>query len=411
MLFICSHKLLVIPTNYLSITDITEDITEDIDITSHHRQMKFGDQQFANHLFAHAITHGPQSVKYEASVNEIVGKFQMNQPVVVRNGAAMLEMQNLVIPNIAPTDTNEDCFHKLIEALPGTQILNVISQNINNAKPRKMTVTEFASERLHPTLHPSLHPMNVLDIGLKDTKLSNELPRVMTEHLSFGHILMNESTLYEGILSEDFEDVDLVTKVSKFALLSEAFCQTNFHQDFSATSVMYILVHGQKIVFTISPTDNNCKLLDDWDKSKTKDNTFFGDHKEVDGGCIPIILHPGDVLFLPSNWIHAVLTPVDSVAIGTNFIFRQFMPQAIAAYSMERESKLDWNKCFPNFYVFLIVYLHWCFDNQVTPVFKNALETLESRTLENSINYYINRFAITSEKWETIRKWIQAVLQ
>ena len=266
-----------------------------------------------------------------------------------------------------------------------------------------MTVKQFARE--HQTNTSLLHPMNVLDIGLSQTTLENKLPEVMTKKLSFGHILMENSKLYERIVPKTKSQVDLVTKVSKFALLSEAGCQTNFHQDFSATCVMYILLHGRKVFFAVRPTTKNCNLLNKWDQSDNKEYTFFGD-ENLEEGCVPFILNPGDVLFLPSNWIHAVLTHVDSVAIGTNFIFRQFMPQAIEAYQMERLDKYLWDKCFPNFYVLLVVYLHWCFDRQETPVYKNALSALETTISQEEIIIIIGILSISSSKWETIRTWI-----
>lgn len=94
------------------ITDLTE--------VSH---MQFGDEKFATYLWTHT-NKSVEKTKYDANINEIVEKFQMNQPVVVRKGATLLKSQGLVVPNI----TGDNCFELLIQALPDSQLLNVISK-------------------------------------------------------------------------------------------------------------------------------------------------------------------------------------------------------------------------------------------------------------------------------------------
>jgi hypothetical protein len=130
-----------------------------------------------------------------------------------------------------------------------------------------MTVNQF--QEAHNDPKSAYHPMNVLDVPLADSVLMPlEMPVVLTNQLSFGHILMT-SPLYQTV--PESPAVELVKGVSKYALMSEAGCQTNFHQDFSGTSVMYVLLFGRKSFFVVSPSQNNCERLKKWDESATKE--------------------------------------------------------------------------------------------------------------------------------------------
>ena len=113
--------------------------------------------------------------------------------------------------------------------------------------------------------------MNVLDFKLVGSDLRNELPDVITKKLSLGHIIMDNSELYDNVATKKRANMDLVKGVSKYALCSEMDCQTNFHQDFSATSVMYVLLFGKKTFFVISPSTNNVEQLKKWDESELKE--------------------------------------------------------------------------------------------------------------------------------------------
>lgn len=128
-----------------------------------------------------------------------------------------------------------------------------------------MTISQFETEHLNP--NSKCHPMNVLDFKLGNSDLRNELPDVVTKKLSLGHIIMDNSELYDNLSNKQREKIDLVKGVSKYALCSEMDCQTNFHQDFSATSVMYVMLFGKKTFFVIPPSTNNNKELKKWDES------------------------------------------------------------------------------------------------------------------------------------------------
>ena len=51
--------------------------------------------------------------------------------------------------------------------------------------------------------------------------------------------------------------------------------------------------------------------------SGKQSDTFFGDLVEK---CGRIVLDAGNTFMIPSGWIHAVYTPIDSLVFGGNFL-------------------------------------------------------------------------------------------
>lgn len=52
---------------------------------------------------------------------------------------------------------------------------------------------------------------------------------------------------------------------------------------------------------------------------------------------------------IPSGWIHAVYTPVDSIVFGGNFIHELNVEMQLKVYSLELKAKYDTNFMFPHF--------------------------------------------------------------
>ena len=48
--------------------------------------------------------------------------------------------------------------------------------------------------------------------------------------------------------------------------------------------------------------------------------TFFACRKRLEGGCAVITVKPGDILVMPSQFLHFVLTKGNSIAVGSNFL-------------------------------------------------------------------------------------------
>uniref|UniRef100_A0A8V5GWB1 Uncharacterized protein n=1 Tax=Melopsittacus undulatus TaxID=13146 RepID=A0A8V5GWB1_MELUD len=92
---------------------------------------------------------------------------------------------------------------------------------------------------------------------------------------------------------------------------------TDFHMDCGGTSVWYHVLRGEKIFYLARPTAANLALFEAWSSSRNQAELFFGD--QVDR-CYRCPLRQGQTLFIPTGWIHAVLTPVDCLAFGGNFL-------------------------------------------------------------------------------------------
>ncbi|KAF2345064.1 JmjC domain [Trinorchestia longiramus] len=105
--------------------------------------------------------------------------------------------------------------------------------------------------------------------------------------------------------------------VSKYCLIGVENSYTDFHIDFGGTSVWYHVLWGEKVFYLIRPTEANLVLYQRWMKASNHSEMFFGD--QVDA-CYKCEVKAGETLFIPTGWIHAVLTPTDTLVFGGNFL-------------------------------------------------------------------------------------------
>lgn len=75
---------------------------------------------------------------------------------------------------------------------------------------------------------------------------------------------------------------------------------------------------GEKVFYFVPPTPAHLAAYKRWMASSSMHETFLGD--VVDGACYRVALHQGQTLLIPTGWIHAVFTPVDSLVFGGNFL-------------------------------------------------------------------------------------------
>ena len=79
--------------------------------------------------------------------------------------------------------------------------------------------------------------------------------------------------------------------ISNYLLLSEKNCLTDFHQDFTGTSVFYLVVKGEKTFLLVRPTPNNQHVYGEWSElDERKGCLFFGDMPLDNGGCVKVKL-------------------------------------------------------------------------------------------------------------------------
>ncbi|XP_061724570.1 lysine-specific demethylase phf2-like isoform X1 [Cydia pomonella] len=121
--------------------------------------------------------------------------------------------------------------------------------------------------------------------------------------------------------------------VQKYCLMSAAGSYTDFHVDFGGTAVWYHVMHGGKIFYLIPPTSTNLALYQQWSASNNQNERFFGDMVEWYGTAE---LCAGQTLCIPGGWIHAVLTPQDSLVFGGNMLHSYSIEMQLQIYEIER---------------------------------------------------------------------------
>ncbi|XP_043479415.1 histone lysine demethylase PHF8-like isoform X1 [Leptopilina heterotoma] len=135
-------------------------------------------------------------------------------------------------------------------------------------------------------------------------------------------------------------------EVQKYCLMGVKDSFTDFHVDFGGTSVWYHILRGEKIFYLIRPTPTNLQLYQHWMCSSTQSETFFGDQADA---CYKCTLKQGQTMLIPTGWIHAVLTPVDSLVFGGNFVHSLNIPMQIQIYEIEKKMKTPYKFQYPGF--------------------------------------------------------------
>ncbi|XP_063792478.1 histone lysine demethylase PHF8 isoform X2 [Pseudophryne corroboree] len=196
----------------------------------------------------------------------------------------------------------------------------------------KMKIKDFVKYYNSPKREKVL---NVISLEFSETRLSNlvETPKIVRK-LSWVENLWPEQSVFER------------PNVQKYCLMGVKDSYTDFHIDFGGTSVWYHVLKGEKIFYLIQPTKTNLALFECWSSSSNQNEMFFGD--QVDK-CYRCPVKQGHTLFIPTGWIHAVLTPVDCLAFGGNFLHSLNIAMQLRAYEIEKRlSTADLFK-FPNF--------------------------------------------------------------
>nr|XP_020656168.1 lysine-specific demethylase 7A isoform X2 [Pogona vitticeps] len=193
--------------------------------------------------------------------------------------------------------------------------------------------------------------LNVISLEFSDTKMSQlvEVPEIARK-LSWVENYWPD----DSVFPKPF--------VQKYCLMGVQDSYTDFHIDFGGTSVWYHVLWGEKIFYLIKPTDENLAKYESWSSSVTQSEVYFGD--KVDK-CYKCIVKQGHTLFVPTGWIHAVLTSQDCMAFGGNFLHNLNIGMQLRCYEMEKRLKTPDLFKFPFFEA-----ICWF-------VAKNLLETLK----------------------------------
>jgi len=131
-----------------------------------------------------------------------------------------------------------------------------------------------------------------------------------------------------------------------YVLMSVAGCFTDFHIDFGGTSVWYHVLKGRKVFLLVPPSEANLAAYAKWSSNTNQADVFFGDLADR---CFKVVVDVGQTLLIPCGWIHAVMTPIDSLVFGGNFLTANHMEGQLRCHALEKQLKIKEKFCFPFF--------------------------------------------------------------
>jgi F-box/leucine-rich repeat protein 10/11 len=111
----------------------------------------------------------------------------------------------------------------------------------------------------------------------------------------------------------------------------------NFHIDYGGAAFWYHLLNGQKEFVLIECTDKSLNLYELFvDARKNKDKIeFFADtvSDHYPETIYHITLRAGQTLVVPMGYIHAVYTPLDSIAFVGSFFYDSGASQSLTIHN------------------------------------------------------------------------------
>uniref|UniRef100_A0A8D3CP11 [histone H3]-dimethyl-L-lysine(36) demethylase n=1 Tax=Scophthalmus maximus TaxID=52904 RepID=A0A8D3CP11_SCOMX len=189
---------------------------------------------------------------------------------------------------------------------------------------------------------------NVISLEFSHTKLENLVNRPATVDLIDWVDKMWPRHLKERQRDSTNSITDMqYPKVQKYCLMSVEGCYTDFHIDFGGTSVWYHILKGSKVFWLIPPTPQNLELYENWVLSGKQGDVFLGDRVS---DCQRIELKQGFTFIIPSGWIHAVYTPMDSMVFGGNFLHSFNVPMQLNICNIEDRTRVPVKFRYPFYY-------------------------------------------------------------
>ena len=194
----------------------------------------------------------PQEAKMKFS------QLQHSSPAVLRQGANLLRGLTIPADNLT--------FREVLEGVPESRKINVCFSSLQEVEDA-FTLKDFLTHNEDQTLEARYHPMNIIDLDIEthQIKMAHQfsLPDLVKD-LSFGHRM---TAALNSALNTQF---DFSSGISNYLLMAEAGSQTNWHQDFTGTSVFYVVVKGSKHFYIVEQTEQHQKLFDEWRQSDLK---------------------------------------------------------------------------------------------------------------------------------------------
>jgi hypothetical protein len=108
---------------------------------------------------------------------------------------------------------------------------------------------------------------------------------------------------------------------------------SDFHIDEGGASTWYYIQQGETWVYFIPPTIENLEKYENWYTEDNVKEVFFGD---LVSDCFKLKIVAGNVLAIPSGWIHAMYARANSVLIGSSFSTTLCLSTQVRVHHIER---------------------------------------------------------------------------
>ncbi|XP_061590194.1 lysine (K)-specific demethylase 2Bb [Cololabis saira] len=292
-----------------------------------------------------------------------------------------------------------------IKGLVGSR-RSVDVMDVSTQRGSEMSMAQFV--RYYETPEKERNKLfNVISLEFSHTKLANLIKRPTV----VDQVDWVDNMWPPNLKQSQTETTNIISqmkypKVQRYCLMSVKGCYTDFHIDFGGTSVWYHLFKGQKVFWLVPPTPHNLALYEDWVLSSKQSDVFLGD---LAHGCQRVELKQGYTFFIPSGWIHAVYTPVDTLVFGGNILHSFNIPMQLTIHEIENRTKVPSKFRFPFYYEMcwyvLERYLHYL-TKQSYLTKEIPKEHMDSRSQDSSWSRYgrkspLLKSAIDSENSST----------
>lgn len=318
----------------------------------------------------------------DESLRKLVEDTRLVKPILIRGANPQIKEtynENIKISFNIPNNDIEELTEKIGSNVK-VPVMDVMTQNNSPRWDMKRWCEYFSTEK-----DKRDKIRNVISLEISDTKLGEEIkiPKVVEELDIISKLFENEGEGNDENLSEMLIRNGInKPKVQKYILMSVEGSFTDFHIDFAGTSVYYSPICGHKKFLMIPPLNSNLKAYSKWCLSDNQNKIWFPslikqyNRKEfikmqkeeklpnayLNNGFIVDIM-PGDLLLLPSMWIHSVLTVKDSLIIGGNFLNLLSLENHLKAHKIEMETRVNDQFKFPNFIKFIWIIAYYLREN------------------------------------------------
>jgi Jumonji helical domain/AT hook motif len=182
--------------------------------------------------------------------------------------------------------------------------------------------------------------------------------------------------------------------IQYYCVTSSVGAYMDFHIDLGGTSFWYHLVCGSKNFVLIEPTKLNLQVYESWAGKENKERIFLPDLILDKSTIIHVILQEKETIIVPSGWIHAVYTGMDSLVFGGNFLHGFAIEMQILINEMEIRSNVkDKFRC-PYFDITHIFAANMIL-NRLESITKESIDTIsevELQQLPCLMNYIVSEY-------------------